>query len=89
MTGSARASDPTRVAFSNRAQSAPSSRWTASAVSVSTARNARNLATVGHHAGSVASSPIRSASVFLRAVSPSTHAIRSAHVNSDIGSRNC
>ncbi len=37
------------------AQSAPSSRWIASAVSVSTPRNARSRATVGHHAGSVAS----------------------------------
>ena len=42
---------PTRCAFSNRAQSAPSSRWIASAVSVSTPRNARNRATVGHHCG--------------------------------------
>jgi hypothetical protein len=66
------------VGFSNRAQSAPSSKWIASAVSVSTPRNARNLATVGHHAGSVASTEICSASIFLRAVSPSTVAIRSA-----------
>ena len=45
-----------RAGFSNRCQSAPSSRWIDRAVSVSTPRNALSRATVGQNSGSTASS---------------------------------
>jgi hypothetical protein len=61
-----------------RCQSPPSSRWIDSAVSVSMPRNALSLATVGHHAGSVASCDSCSAIAVLRDVIPSTAASRSA-----------